>query len=186
MDTQHGHAMRPDAGIGLEAGAAPDPGGHALWHQSRAAWRFVLTRFVPLLTAANLVWKIFQLPFYTLWQEGTPRSRVFAILHCTAGDVMIGTAALLISVMFFGRRGWPRSRHGRVVGTATLIGVGYAVLSEWVNTEVTMGWAYAESMLRVPPLGTGVTPLLQWIIVPPLVYALAHALGRTRRTGSKS
>lgn len=46
-----------------------------------------------------------------------------------------------------------------------------------------MSWAYTESMLQVPPLGTGITPLLQWIIVPPLAYVLAQALGRRHGTG---
>lgn len=95
-------------------GSAPsDADGNVLWHRSRAAWRFVLARFVPLLVAGNLVWENLQLPFYTLWQEGTPRSRVFAVVHCTIGDAMIGTAALFIAVMLFGRHGWPRLRHGR-------------------------------------------------------------------------
>lgn len=175
--------MRTDARTWFEASASSDPGGSALWYRSRAAWRFVFARFVPLLAAGNLIWEILQLPFYTLWQEGTPRSRLFAILHCTAGDVMIGTVALLASVMLFGRRGWPRFRHGRVLGAATTAGVAYTVFSEWVNTQVTMSWQYAESMLQVPPLGTGIAPLLQWIVVPPLAYWLAIVLDRmqTRR-----
>jgi hypothetical protein len=129
---------------------------------------------VPLLAAGSLAWEIVQLPLYTLWSEGTPRSRLFAVVHCTIGDVMIGTAALLISVMLFGRRGWPRLNHGRVLGAATIAGVAYTVFSEWLNTQVTMSWHYADSMLLVPPLGTGIAPLLQWIVVPPLAYWLAH------------
>lgn len=178
--------MRPDARTGFEASASRHEGGNVPWYRSRAVWRFVFARFVPLLAAGNLVWEILQLPFYTLWQEGTPRSRLFAILHCTAGDVMIGTAALLASVMLFGRRGWPRFKHRRVLGAATFAGVAYTVFSEWMNTQVTMSWQYAESMLQVPPLGTGIAPLLQWIIVPPMAYSLAHALGRARGTRPKS
>lgn len=164
-------------------GAATDGG--TPWYRSPHARRFLFARFVPLLAAGNLVWEILQLPFYTLWQEGTPRSRLFAVLHCTAGDVMIGTAALVISVMLFGRRGWPQYGHGRVLGVATVVGLAYTVLSEWLNTHVTMSWQYSESMIRVPPLGTGIAPLLQWIIVSPMAYALAHALGRARRGTQK-
>ena len=168
--------MLPDARTWFEASVPLDPGGNAIWYRSRAALRFVFQGFVPLLTAGNLVWEILQLPFYTLWQEGTPRSRLFAILHCTAGDVMIGTASLLVAVMLFGRRDWPRYHRRRVLGTAVLIGVAYAVFSEWVNTQITMSWQYGEAMLRVPPLGTGLAPLLQWIVVPPLAHSLARAL----------
>jgi len=172
--------MRPDARTGIEASASRHQGGNAPWYRSRPAWRFVLARFVPLLAAGNLVWEIVQLPFYTLWEEGTPRLRAFAVAHCTIGDVMIGTAALLVSIMLFGRRGWPRFGHGRVMATATFAGIAYTVFSEWMNTQVTMGWQYAGSMLQVPPFGTGFAPLLQWVVIPPLAYWLATVLDRTR------
>lgn len=152
-----------------------------LWYRSRAARRFMFARFVPLLAAGNLVWEALHLPFYTLWEEASARSRAFAVMHCTIGDVMIGTAALIVSVMLFGRHGWPDRRHVLVLCATTLAGIGYTVFSEWINTQLTMTWQYHESMPRVPPLGTGVTPLLQWMIVPPLAYRLAQAFGRARR-----
>lgn len=177
--------MRPDARTGIEASASHHQGGNAPWYRSRAARIFLFARFVPLLAAGNLVWEVFQLPFYTLWQEGTPRSRVFAVVHCTMGDVMIGTGALLASVMLFGRHGWPDLKHGRVLGAATLVGLAYTVFSEWVNTQVTMSWQYADSMLRVPPLGTGLAPLLQWVVVLPLAYwfaVVADRMANAKRT----
>ena len=93
---------------------------------------------------------------------------------------MIGTAALLLAVIVFGRRGWPGAGHGRVLVAATFLGVAYTVFSEWVNTQVTMSWQYADAMLHVPPLGTGIAPLLQWILVPPLAYSLTYALDGRR------
>jgi len=175
--------MRPDASIGNGASASRHQGGIVAWYRSRAAWRFVLARYVPLLAAGNLVWEIVQLPFYTLWHEGMPQSQVFAVVHCTIGDVMIGTAALLTSVMLFGRQGWPRFGHGRVLATATSAGIAYTVFSEWMNTQVTMSWQYAEAMLQVPPLGTGIAPLLQWLVVPPLAYLVALRLISNPGTG---
>ncbi|MBI2509402.1 MAG: hypothetical protein HYV99_05385 [Betaproteobacteria bacterium] len=129
--------MRPDAGTPFE-GALTDPGRFTPWYRSRASWRFVLARFVPLLAAGNLVWEIFQLSFYTLWEEGTPRSRAFAVAHCTIGDVMIGTAALLASVMLFGRHGWPSFGYGRVLAAATFAGVAYTVFSSFRHSRT--GW----------------------------------------------
>ena len=175
--------MRTDLRTWLEAGMWREPDEIALWYRSRTAWRLVLARFVPFLAVGNLAWESLQLPYYTLWQEGTPRFQVFAVLHCTAGDVMIGTSALLASVMQFGRRGWPGSHHAWVLGAATFAGVAYTIFSEWLNTQVTMSWSYAGSMPRVPPLGTGLAPLLQWIVVPPLAYWLAFAAGRMQSQG---
>ena len=170
--------MSLDARTWFEASASDDPDESAPWYRSRAARRFMFKGYVPLLAAGNLVWEILQLPFYALWQEGTPGSRLFAVVHCTAGDLMIGTAALLLALIFFGGRGWPRFNHGRVLGAATFAGVAYTVFSEWANTQVTMSWQYSEAMLQVPPLGTGIVPLLQWIVVPPLAYWIA--LGRAQ------
>lgn len=167
-----------DSGNGMQDARSAANSRETPWHRSPHAWRFVLARFVPLLAAGNLAWESLQLPFYSIWQEGTPRARLFAILHCTAGDVMIGTAALLVGVMLFGRRGWPSFKRGRVLGTAMFVGVAYTVFSEWVNTQVTMSWRYADSMPQVPPLGTGIAPLLQWIVVPPLAYWAAVVADR--------
>jgi hypothetical protein len=150
--------------------------GETLWHSSPQAWRFVFARFAPVLGAGNLIWEALQLSFYTQY----PWTWFFAILSCTVGDVMIGMASLLLAAILFGRRGWPGSKHSHVLGAAMFFGVAYTVFSEWLNTEVTMNWQYAESMLRVPPLGTGIAPLLQWLVVPPLAYWLACALGRER------
>lgn len=147
----------------------------APWSRSWQAWRFVFARYLPFLAAGNVIWETLQLPFYTLWREGNPRGQLFAILHSTAGDVMIGVTSLLTAAILLGGRRWPRSGRGGILSLATFFGVGYTVFSEWMNTQVTMGWQYAEPMLRVPPFGTGIAPLLQWIVIPPIAYTLARA-----------
>ena len=59
-----------------------------------------------------------------------------------------------------------------MVFTAILLGATYTVFSEWLNIEVRRRWSYTETMPVVPGLGTGVTPLLQWLIVPGLAFAI--------------
>jgi len=53
------------------------------------------------------------------------------------------------------------------------------VFSEWLNVEVRATWTYTDQMPVLPPLGTGLTPLLQWLIVPTLTWAL---MARQRNT----
>jgi hypothetical protein len=55
-------------------------------------------------------------------------------------------------------------------------GVGYTIYSEWLNVSVRGTWAYSDLMPVVPIIRTGLTPLLQWLVVPTL--ALWVALGR--------
>ena len=69
------------------------------WYQDRSALNFVALRYVPVLGALNLLWEIAQLPLYTIWDEGTPSFIAYAVVHCTLGDVAIGTLALLVALI---------------------------------------------------------------------------------------
>lgn len=130
------------------------------------------TRYLGVMLAANFIWEIAQLPLYTLWTEGTPGEIAFAIIHCTGGDVMIAAAALALAVLLTRSWDWPAEGWGRVTAAATLIGLPYTVFSEWLNVDVRQAWTYAASMPRLPPLGTGIGPLLQWLVLPPLAMLI--------------
>lgn len=138
------------------------------------AWLGVWRRYLAWSAALHLVWEVVQLPLYTLWGTGTWREIGFAILHCTAGDVMIATLALMAALVLVGTADWPRDTSMRVTLVALTIGIGYTAYSEWLNTAVRQSWAYAPAMPRVPPLGTGLTPLLQWVVVPLLALWLSQ------------
>lgn len=137
---------------------------------AHSAARVTILRFLAAMAAGNLVWEIGHVPLYTLWLTGSPREIAYAILHCTVGDVMIGGICLLLSLAVFGRNAWPRQRFGAVAGATVLLALGYTVFSEWLNTEVRESWTYREAMPRLPVLGTGLTPVLQWIVVPALAF----------------
>ena len=109
----------------------------------------------------SLVWEAVQLPLYTIWNEGTAGRRAFAVLHCTAGEVLIALAALAGALAVVGNSAWPTQRAGRVMTVTMLARLAYTVFSEWLNTEVQRSWAYSDLMPVLPPLGTGLSPLLQ-------------------------
>lgn len=48
-------------------------------------------------------------------------------------------------------------------------GVTITVVFERLATGPLGSWAYAETMPVVPVLEVGVLPLLQWIVLPPLM-----------------
>jgi hypothetical protein len=54
-----------------------------------------------------------------------------------------------------------------------IVAVGYTVYSEYMNTVVRQSWAYTEWMPRLPWLGTGLAPLAQWFVIPPLALLWA-------------
>ena len=143
------------------------------WIRSPEAWRFLALRYVPVFALSSLVWEVAQLPFYAIFTTGSAHEIGFAVIHCTIGDVLIGTTTLALALIVT-RAGPPASwRFGTLVAVATALGVGYTVFSEWLNVEVLRSWAYVELMPLVPPLGTGLAPLLQWIVLPGLALAIA-------------
>ena len=121
------------------------------------------------------------MPLYTLWRTGTPREIAFALFHCTGGDILI-TTAILAAATGLARAfrwlpfGW------RMAFTAIVLGASYTIFSEWLNVAIRGTSSYTAAMPVVPFLGTGLTPLLQWLIVPGLALAIVgHRYRRARR-----
>src|SRR3546814_13954449 len=61
---------------------------------------------------------------------------------------------------------WPQARFHAVAALAILGGLAYTIFSEWLNTEIRGSWAYTDAMPQLPLVGSGLSPLAQWIVVP--------------------
>ena len=142
--------------------------------QISASFVSTLRRYFSVIAGGNLVWEFAHMPLYTLWNTGTVGEIVFAAVHCTGGDILIALSALMLSLLIFGA-GWPLTRSAvyRVVGFTMVTGVGYTVFSEWLNIVVREAWAYSDLMPIVPVIDAGLSPLLQWIVIPGLAFAWA-------------
>lgn len=140
------------------------------------SWLAAIRRYLVAVSLGNLVWETAQIPLYTLWRTGTPSTITAAMLHCTAGDVLIAALTLVAALVVCGSSTWPRAGFARVALSAVALGLGYTIYSEYMNTVVRQSWAYAKAMPRLPWIGTGIAPLLQWIIVPAagLLFASNH------------
>ncbi len=90
---------------------------------------------------ANLVWEIAHLPLYTLWESPDLGEKIFAVLHCTLGDVMIALKTLLIALLLFGNPDWPARHWSRVALVTIALGLAYTVFSEWLNISIRQSWA---------------------------------------------
>jgi hypothetical protein len=147
------------------------------WYRDPEAWRFT-ARYLAWLAGLDLVWEILQLPLYTIWSDAPPAEIAFAVAHCTVGDVLIGASAWLIALAAMRS---PSIEHWNwlAIGMiATFIGVAYTATSEWTNTTIRLSWQYS-SLMPLVDLGKaaiGLSPLAQWVIVPPLAL---HAAARS-------
>jgi hypothetical protein len=130
------------------------------------AWLRVLRRYFLVVALASLAWEFAHLPLYTVWWEGTFGAAAFAAVHCTGGDLLIAASSLLLALLLLGAPAWPERGFARVAAATILFGVGYTAFSEWLNTEVRGSWRYTELMPTLPPLGTGLSPLAQWMVIP--------------------
>jgi len=135
-------------------------------------WLAALRIYIATTVTAHMIWEVVQLPLYTIWSTGTPHEIIFTVVHCIGGDFMISTLSLIAALLIFGDCGWPNERFISVMIAALIMGLVYTFYSEWVNTVVRQTWAYSDLMPKLPIFGTGLSPLLQWIIVPGLGFAV--------------
>ena len=114
-----------------------------LWFQDRKVWRLILLRYLPFLAGLHLLWESAHVRLYTIWHEAELAYIAFSVLHCTLGDVLIGSAALFTALI------WTRAgslRHLRWVRIAAVTAL------------------------------IGLTPVAQWLVVPPTALYLASRL----------
>jgi hypothetical protein len=135
-----------------------------------------------LIALANLAWEAAHLPLYTLWSTGTTRQKLVAVFHCTAGDALIAMAALLPGLLALGSSRWPRDRHVVVAIAATAAGLAFTAYSEWMNTLVWRYWEYNDYMPRLPGTPLGLSPMLQWAVIPPFGLWWSQRTVRARST----
>jgi hypothetical protein len=114
----------------------------------------------------HLVWEVLQLPLYTIWQSDVS-TIAFAVAHCTAGDALIAVSTYAFAAAVARTWQWPMRRSTAGIASAMVAGVTYTAFSEWFNVSVRGSWDYAEAMPTIA--GIGVSPLLQWALVPLIV-----------------
>jgi hypothetical protein len=144
-------------------------------------WLRALRVYLGTIALGDLAWEAAHLPLYTIWRTGTLGEKAFAVIHCTGGDLLIALACLALALVLAGEPAWPARAHRRVAALTAGFGVAYTVFSEWLNIVVRQTWAYSDLMPVVPVIGTGLSPLLQWVVVPLLALEFARRSAMTAK-----
>ncbi len=149
--------------------------------KTRAAWLSALRRYLVVTAIANLLWEFAHMPLYTIWNTGTWSQIVFAAIHCTGGDILIGLASLVAVLMLAGTPAWPEERFWAVSAMTIVCGLTYTVFSEHLNIYVRGAWAYSTLMpiISLGSLQVGASPLLQWIVIPALAIGAARSAAKS-------
>ncbi len=152
----------------MQRPSKPTKSGHAnpFWHL--AALFFIA---VPL----NFGWEIAQ-GFLYMGMSGIAESW----WHCFVASLGDGVLVLLMHLMgwiVFGRSDWFTSPgvkpYGLMLGSGLLIGV----MVEWGAVDILHRWQYTEQMPLIPGSGIGLIPVLQMIVLPPLIFAFVSRWG---------
>jgi hypothetical protein len=127
----------------------------------------------------HFVWEFVQVPTYTGMAELPHWEAIKLCLSATFGDVGFALTAFWVACLAARRRDWilRPTRFSATIFVA--VGIVLTVGFEYYYTNISLRWTYSELMPLVPPLGTGLSPLLQWFVVPLLVIWLTrrHLLG---------
>jgi hypothetical protein len=130
-----------------------------------------IRRYFAVIIPANLVWEFAHMPLYSIWTTDDWKEIIFAAVHCTGGDILIAMCALMLALVLTGK-GWPyipaTQRSVRVL--AVSFGLGYTLFSEWLNIVIRETWAYSDLMPIIPILDAGLSPVLQWIVIPLVAF----------------
>lgn len=121
----------------------------------------------------HFTWEMLQAPAFVDFagstSQGTLRCFVAAL-----GDVVIATGAYFVTALTFHRSAWA-VRPGWMLPALTWIAVGVIAMVAIERRALAGGrWAYEPEMPVV--FGTGLLPLLQWLIVPALTLAVVQQL----------
>ena len=117
----------------------------------------------------NFLWEFWQVPFFGDMATAAHWEAIKFCTRATAGDVGIMLVAFWIVSIAVKSRTWVRNPGPRNVVGFVSVGVVITIFFEWLATNVLDRWVYAESMPTLPILGTGLIPLVQWVLIPPLV-----------------
>ncbi len=96
--------------------------------------------------------------------------------HCFVAA--LGDGVLVWIIHAAGRAAFQRAdwfaRPG-LAGYAVMLGMGLALAVgvEWIAVHTLHRWTYTAQMPLIPGLGIGVTPVLQMLVLPPLIFYLA-------------
>ncbi|MDF1600197.1 hypothetical protein PZ895_10475 [Mesorhizobium sp. YIM 152430] len=122
----------------------------------------------------HFVWEFLQVPTYAGMAEMAHWQGVKLCTSATIGDVGFALTAFWTTSLVARTRHW----IGNQVALSVLVflgtGIALTVGFEFYYTQITHRWNYSDLMPLVPPFGTGLSPLLQWIVIPTVVLWLSQ------------
>lgn len=129
----------------------------------------------------NFVWEMLQMPLFSYPSNASLLQINLACLQASAVDAAMIVVAFWIVAILQKGRGWIFHPTVGSLALFLLPGILMTVLFEAMATGPLHRWTYAEAMPILPGLGTGLAPLAQWLILPPVVVLVVRRQLRRSR-----
>jgi len=134
-------------------------------------------------SALNFPWELAQMALYVPKAPTTWADHLFL---CLPAALMDGVGIALIygaGAVLFRRPDWVCRPEGRGWLLSLGLGLSFAVLTEWL--ALALGWwRYGPQMPVVPGVGVGLSPLLQFLFLPPLTLFVLVGRWLRRRSAA--
>lgn len=138
-------------------------------NNKKAFNRFVVTTTV-LAFLLNFTWELIQMPLYNS-SSFTINHLVFCLLGSVADAIMVLFLYFGFALIFKSPLWIQPQKLQRIIIVILTGGIG-ATLSEMRHLSLG-NWAYANSMPLIPMINVGISPVLQFMILPILIYRFA-------------
>ena len=115
----------------------------------------------------HFVYEVWQAPYFVFYDMPSLASKINYITHCTIGDGIISVISFWVVSLLFRTRKWILDPMGKQILLFTAAGWLYTFISEIYRIKIETSWL----------------PLVQWLILPPLVIFLTerHLRGEKKR-----
>ncbi|TFI59767.1 hypothetical protein E2493_02705 [Sphingomonas parva] len=125
----------------------------------------------------NYPWELIQAPLYQGMASAPHWTSVLVCSRAAVGDAVIAFIAFCTACLAARTPSWPMQPNRRGIIVFMGVGLVITVVIEHLatsSTSASWGWRYSSMMPLVPLIGAGLSPVLQWLILPPLVVWLAR------------
>jgi len=114
----------------------------------------------------NFPWEFLQIPLYVGMADAPHWDATKVCAFATLGDAVIMVVAYWTAAVAARSRYWFLKPRQWPITVFLLAGIAITIVLERLATGPLDRWQYAAAMPVVPLLGVGLTPLLQWLVLP--------------------
>ncbi|OGS95846.1 MAG: hypothetical protein A3K04_12165 [Gallionellales bacterium RBG_16_56_9] len=119
----------------------------------------------------NFVWEIAEAPLYA--DMGSWGNSWWHCFVASVGDGVLVGLIFAMGGVAFRRADWYRHPSGHTYGLMLATGLCIGLGVEWAAIHVFNRWAYTTGMPLIPGLDIGLVPVLQMLLLPPLIFHMA-------------